>query len=85
MALRVPISNRSISDMVTTMKKEVNREEVNKVLKDASEEELKGILEYTEEPIVSSDIIGNPHLTMYDIQVDIWNDIVIVYHSIREV
>ena len=66
MALRVPISNGSISDMVMTMKKEVNREEVNKVLKDASEEELKGILEYTEEPIVSSDIIGNPHSSIVD-------------------
>ena len=66
MALRVPVSDGSIADMVLTLKKEVNREEVNKVLKDASEAELKGILEYTEEPIVSSDIIGNPHSSIVD-------------------
>ena len=65
MALRVPISDGSIADMVLTLKKEVNKE-VNKVLKDASEAELKGIMEYTEEPIVSSDIIGNPHSSIVD-------------------
>jgi glyceraldehyde 3-phosphate dehydrogenase len=66
MALRVPVSDGSIADMVLTLKKEVNRGEVNKVLKDASEAELKGIMEYTEEPIVSSDIIGNPHSSIVD-------------------
>ena len=66
MALRVPVSDGSIADMVLTLKKEVNKEEVNKVLKDASEAELKGIMEYTEEPIVSSDIIGNPHSSIVD-------------------
>ena len=40
--------------------------EINKALKDASEEELKGIMEYTEEPLVSSDIIGNPHSSIVD-------------------
>ena len=54
MALRVPVSDGSIADMVLTLKKEVNREEINKVLRDASETELKGIMEYTEEPIVST-------------------------------
>jgi glyceraldehyde 3-phosphate dehydrogenase len=66
MALRVPVSDGSIADMVLTLKKEVNREEINKVLKDASEDELKGIMEYTEEPLVSSDIIGNPHSSIVD-------------------
>jgi glyceraldehyde 3-phosphate dehydrogenase len=66
MALRVPVIDGSIADMVLTLKKEVNREEVNKVLRDASEAELKGIMEYTEEPIVSSDIIGNPHSSVVD-------------------
>jgi glyceraldehyde 3-phosphate dehydrogenase len=66
MALRVPVSDGSIADMVLTLKKEVNREEINKVLRDASETELKGIMEYTEEPIVSSDIIGNPHSSIVD-------------------
>jgi glyceraldehyde 3-phosphate dehydrogenase len=66
MALRVPVSDGSIADMVLTLKKEVNREEINKVLRDASETELKGIMEYTEEPIVSSDIIGNSHSSIVD-------------------
>jgi len=66
MALRVPVSDGSIADMVLTLKKEVNREEINKVLKGASEDELKGIMEYTEEPLVSSDIIGNPHSSIVD-------------------
>ena len=66
MALRVPVSDGSIADMVLTLKKEVNKEEINKVLRDASETELKGIMEYTEEPIVSSDIIGNPHSSIVD-------------------
>jgi glyceraldehyde 3-phosphate dehydrogenase len=66
MALRVPVSDGSIADMVLTLKKEVNRKEINKVLRDASETELKGIMEYTEEPIVSSDIIGNPHSSIVD-------------------
>jgi glyceraldehyde 3-phosphate dehydrogenase len=66
MALRVPVSDGSIAYMVLTLKKEVNREEINKVLRDASITELKGIMEYTEEPIVSSDIIGNPHSSIVD-------------------
>lgn len=61
MALRVPVSSGSITDMVFTLKKEVTREEVNNALKQASEANLKGVLEYTDEPIVSADIVGNPH------------------------
>jgi glyceraldehyde 3-phosphate dehydrogenase len=66
MALRVPVSSGSITDMVFTLKKEVTREEVNNALKRASEADMKGILEYTEEPIVSADIIGNPHSSIVD-------------------
>jgi glyceraldehyde 3-phosphate dehydrogenase len=51
---------------VPLSKKDDTREEMNKVLKDASETELKGILECIEEPIVSSDIIGNPHSSIVD-------------------
>ena len=65
-ALRVPVSNGSIVDIVLTLKKEVTREEVNQVLKDSSNEELKGIMTYTEEPIVSSDIIGESHSSIVD-------------------
>ena len=66
LALRVPVSNGSIADIVLTLNHEVTKEEVNKVLKDASESYLKGILSYTEEPIVSSDIIGDSHSSIVD-------------------
>jgi glyceraldehyde 3-phosphate dehydrogenase len=65
-ALRVPVSNGSIVDVVLTLKKEVTKEEVNAVLKDSSTKELKGIMAYTEEPIVSSDIIGESHSSIID-------------------
>jgi glyceraldehyde 3-phosphate dehydrogenase len=66
MALRVPVSNGSIVDVVLTLQKEVTREEVNQALKDSSESELKGIMAYTEEPLVSSDIIGESHSSIVD-------------------
>jgi glyceraldehyde-3-phosphate dehydrogenase type I len=65
-ALRVPVSNGSIVDVVLTLKKEVTKEEVNAVLKDSSTNELKGIMAYTEEPIVSTDIIGESHSSIID-------------------
>jgi len=66
MALRVPVSNGSIVDVVLTLQKEVTREEVNQALKDSSESELKGIMAYTEEPLVSSDIIGESNSSIVD-------------------
>jgi glyceraldehyde 3-phosphate dehydrogenase len=66
MALRVPVSSGSITDMVFTLRKEVTKEEINNALKQASETNLKGVLEYTEEPIVSADIVGNPHSSIVD-------------------
>jgi glyceraldehyde 3-phosphate dehydrogenase len=66
MALRVPVSNGSIVDMVLTLQKDVTKEEVNQALKDSSNDELKGIMAYTEEPIVSSDIIGESHSSIVD-------------------
>jgi glyceraldehyde-3-phosphate dehydrogenase type I len=66
MALRVPVSDGSIADMVLKLKRDVTKEEVNSVLKNASETNLKGIMEYTEEPIVSTDIIGDPHSSIVD-------------------
>ncbi|MEM2211010.1 MAG: type I glyceraldehyde-3-phosphate dehydrogenase [Nitrososphaerales archaeon] len=65
-ALRVPVPDGSVNDIVVKLKKEVTKEEVNAVLKAAAEGELKGILQYTEDPIVSSDIIGNPHSAIID-------------------
>lgn len=66
MALRVPVSNGSIVDVVLTLRKGVTKEEVNRVLKDSSNSDLKGIMAYTEEPLVSSDIIGEPHSSIVD-------------------
>ena len=66
MALRVPVSNGSIADMVMTLKKDVTIDEVNMALKQASEEELKGVMAYTNEPLVSSDIIGEPYSSIVD-------------------
>jgi len=66
MAMRVPVANGSVTDLVATVKKSVSIEEINNVIKTASENELKGILEYCEDPIVSSDIIGNAHSCIFD-------------------
>jgi glyceraldehyde 3-phosphate dehydrogenase len=66
MALRVPVSNGSVIDMVLTLKKDVTKEEVNNALKEASQANLKGIMAYTEDPIVSSDIIGEPCSSVVD-------------------
>ena len=53
LALRVPVSNGSIADIVLTLDNEVTKEDVNEVLKEASQSYLKGILSYTEEPLAS--------------------------------
>lgn len=66
LALRVPVPDGSINDFVVVLKKEVTKEEVNAVLKAASETNLKGVLQYIEDPIVSADIIGNPHSSIAD-------------------
>jgi glyceraldehyde 3-phosphate dehydrogenase len=66
MALRVPVSNGSIVDIVLTLKNNVSKDEVNKVLKDSSNGKMKGIMAYTEEPIVSQDIIGESHSSIVD-------------------
>lgn len=66
MALRVPVSNGSIVDVVLTLNRDVTKDEVNKVLKDSSDTALKGIMAYTEEPIVSSDIIGESASSVVD-------------------
>ena len=66
MAMRVPVANGSVADLVASVKKSVSIEEINNVIKAASENELKGILEYCEDPIVSSDIIDNAHSCIFD-------------------
>jgi glyceraldehyde 3-phosphate dehydrogenase len=66
MALRVPVPTGSITDFVAEVDKKVSVEEVNAAFKEASENSLKGIMEYTEDPIVSSDIVSNPHSCILD-------------------
>jgi glyceraldehyde 3-phosphate dehydrogenase len=65
-SLRVPTPDGSITDLVATLKKEVTAKEVNAAFKKAADSDLKGILEYTDDPIVSADIVGNPHSTIFD-------------------
>lgn len=65
-AVRVPIPDGSLSDLVIHFKKDAGAEDVNKALKEAAEERLKGILEYSEDELVSADIIGNPHSGIVD-------------------
>jgi len=68
MAIRVPVKCGSVTDFVCQLKKKTKVEDINAAFKKASETSLKGILEYTEDPIVSSDIIGNPHSCIFDSQ-----------------
>lgn len=67
MAVRVPTPDGSLTDLVAELDKDVTAEEVNQAFKNAAEKgELKGIVEYSEEPLVSTDIIDNPHSTIFD-------------------
>ena len=65
-SMRVPVKDGSVVDLVVETKKKVTVESVNAAMKAAARGELKGILEYTEDPIVSSDIIGNPYSSIFD-------------------
>lgn len=65
-AIRVPTPNVSLVDLVAVVKKETTAEEVNAALKAAAEGKLKGIIEYTEEPLVSVDFMSNPHSAIVD-------------------
>ncbi|TAG06400.1 MAG: type I glyceraldehyde-3-phosphate dehydrogenase [Cytophagia bacterium] len=65
-AMRVPIPNGSMTDLTVVLKRETTVEEINAVMKKAAETTLKGILEYTEDEIVSVDIITNPHSCIFD-------------------
>jgi len=66
MAVRVPVITGSLVELNVIVGKDVTKEEVNARFKAAAENELKGILEYVEDPIVSSDIIANPHSSIFD-------------------
>lgn len=66
LSLRVPVINGSVTDLVAMLSKDVTVETVNAAMKKAANGEMKGILEYCEDPIVSSDIIGNAHSSIFD-------------------
>lgn len=66
MAVRVPTPTGSLVDLVAVLKTEATVEEINAAMKEAAEGPMKGILEYTEDPIVSVDIIHNPHSSVFD-------------------
>ena len=65
-ALRVPVPTGSITDFVANLSKPATVEEINAAFKAAASGPLKGVLEYTEDPIVSSDIVTNPHSCVFD-------------------
>ena len=67
-ALRVPVPDGSVTDLVVELAREASKEEINAAYKQAAEGELKGLLYYTEDPIVSSDIVGSPASCTFDAQ-----------------
>ena len=67
-AMRVPVPTGSATDLTVRLSKSVTADEVNAAIKAASEGALKGILGYTEDPIVSSDIVTDPHSCIFDAQ-----------------
>jgi glyceraldehyde 3-phosphate dehydrogenase len=67
MAMRVPVSDGSVVDLVAILQKKVTKEAVNEAMKTAaSKPPLLGVLEYSEEPLVSTDVVGNPHSSVFD-------------------
>lgn len=65
-AVRVPTTDGSLVDLVVTLKRDATVEAVNAVVKKAARTSMKGIIEYCEDPIVSCDVIGNPHSSVFD-------------------
>jgi len=66
MAMRVPVPDGSLVDLVAVLARDVTEEEVKAAMRAASEGDMHGILQYNEDPIVSSDIVGNPHSSIFD-------------------
>ena len=66
--IRVPVPDGSLTDITCVVNKQTTAEEVNQLFREASENSLKGILQYTEDPIVSIDIVGNPYSCIFDAQ-----------------
>jgi glyceraldehyde 3-phosphate dehydrogenase len=66
MALRVPIPDGSVTDLSLVLERDVTADEVNAAMRAAAEGPLRGVLEYCEDPIVSIDVVGNPHSCVFD-------------------
>ena len=66
--IRVPVPNGSLTDITFNVKKPMSVEDINLAFKNAANTSYKGILQYTEDPIVSIDIVGNPHSCIFDAQ-----------------
>ena len=66
MATRVPVSDGSLIEITALLSQNVNIETINSCVKNAAKEQYKGIISYTEDPLVSSDIINNPHSGIFD-------------------
>jgi glyceraldehyde 3-phosphate dehydrogenase len=67
-AMRVPVPDGSVVDLVVTLEKEATVDEINAAMKAAAEGPMAGVLRYTDEPIVSADIVGDPHSAVFDSQ-----------------
>ncbi|MEA2166735.1 MAG: hypothetical protein QOF76_35 [Solirubrobacteraceae bacterium] len=65
-AIRAPVPTGSVVDLTFEADRETTPDEINAAMKEAAEGSLKGILQYTEDPIVSTDIVGNPHSSIFD-------------------
>ncbi|MGE5425182.1 MAG: type I glyceraldehyde-3-phosphate dehydrogenase, partial [Syntrophothermus sp.] len=65
-AVRVPTPDGSMVDLTVELSREVTKEEVNQAMKEAADGPMKGILQYLDEPLVSCDIVGNTHSSIYD-------------------
>lgn len=68
MAMRVPVKDGSVVDLVVELEKSATRDEINAAVRKAAEGPMKNILQYTEDPIVSVDVIGNPYSSVFDAQ-----------------
>ena len=66
LAVRVPTPTGSVTDLTVILKQEVTAEEVNAAMKNAAEGAMKGVMEYSTDPLVSVDIVGNPHSCIFD-------------------
>ena len=66
MAMRVPVPDGSVVDLVTVLEREPSADEIREAIREAAEGPMRGVLQYCTEPVVSSDIIGNPHSSIFD-------------------